>query len=380
MFLKAGGGVWSAAGTWSATGQAGVDSVGPPLASTDCIAEASSGALTIDAGAVCRSFDCTSGTGAYTGTVTHTAAVVLTIGDATAGAGNVALKLAPGMTYTLGASTSQITFASTSTTQQSITTATKALGTVIINGVAGSWLMADAMVTGNATFSITNGTFNTGSFGLTTGAISTSAGTTLTLGTSIVTLLRTAAGAVWTMSASCTFSGASSTIIVSTISANSRTFTGSAKTYGTLTYTVAGSTGALVIVSANTFATINFSDVTNARTLTLPSATTTTITTAFTVNGTAGKLMTINASSGGSAATLSKVSGTVTCDYCSIQDSTVTGGATWNATNSTNVSGNTGWNFGASEHGVSGLGGGYDLLHEPSILIRSAHKWKGIRG
>lgn len=47
----------------------------------------------------------------------------------------------------------------------------------------------------------------------------------------------------------------------------------------------------------------------------------------------------------GSAATLSKSSGTIGVEYCSIKDSTATGGASFWAINSTSVSGNTGWNF-----------------------------------
>jgi hypothetical protein len=120
--------------------------------------------------------------------------------------------------------------------------------------------------------------------------------------------------------------------VISTASASSRTFasgSGSNKTFNKLTYTVAGSTGALVLTGAGTFDTINFSDVTNARTLTLPASTTTTITSAFNVNGTSGKLMTINSSSAGTRATLSKASGVVSCDYLSIFDSTATGGASW---------------------------------------------------
>ncbi len=57
-----------------------------------------------------------------------------------------------------------------------------------------------------------------------------------------------------------------------------------------------------------------------------------------------------------SAATVSKASGIVSCDYLTIQNSTATGGATWYAgANSTNVSGNTGWIFsGAPGGGSSG--------------------------
>lgn len=56
--------------------------------------------------------------------------------------------------------------------------------------------------------------------------------------------------------------------------------------------------------------------------------------------------MTVQSSSAGSPATISKPSGIVSCDYLSLKDSTATGGATFYAgSNSTNISGNTGWLF-----------------------------------
>lgn len=162
MYAKSGGGNFSAASTWSATGSGGADSVGPPLASTDVIFESGSGAVTIDAASVCRSLNCTSGTGSYTGTLTHNA-FTLSIGDGTAGAGNVALKFSSGMTYTRSSATaSSVTFVSTSATQQSITTAGKTLSGVTINGSGGSWQLQDAL-TLQGTWTWTAGTLDTNS-------------------------------------------------------------------------------------------------------------------------------------------------------------------------------------------------------------------------
>jgi len=83
----------------------------------------------------------------YTGTITHTAAITLTIGDATPGTGNVAINFATSAwTYTLGSgSTSAITLASTSTTQQTITTNGKTLGAMAINTAGCSYLLADTL-------------------------------------------------------------------------------------------------------------------------------------------------------------------------------------------------------------------------------------------
>ncbi len=150
MYLKSGGGNWSAAATWSATGSGGVDSVGPPAAANDCVAETGSGALTIDAGAICRSFDTTSGAGNYGGTITHSS-VMWTIGDGTAGVGNVALKLNSGVTYTLSnPSLSAVSFVSTSGTQQTIDFGGKNAGSITINGAGSSYqLTSNITMAGN---------------------------------------------------------------------------------------------------------------------------------------------------------------------------------------------------------------------------------------
>jgi hypothetical protein len=68
--------------------------------------------------------------------------------------------------------------------------------------------------------------------------------------------------------------------------------------------------------------------------------------TEFTASGEAGRVLTLQSSSNGTARTLKKTSGTVSVDYMSIRDSTATGGAGWYAgANSTSVSNNTGWVF-----------------------------------
>lgn len=192
---------------------------------------------------------------------------------------------------------------------------------------SGTYTLADALSTAG-TFIVYIGTFATSTFGVTCTTFNMSGASSTVTSSGTWTLTSTAAGAIWTKTTG-TFTSAASVIVISAASANSRTFAGGGATYGTLTYTVAGSTGALVITGANTFATLNFSDVTNARTLTFPAGTTNTFTTLFNVNGTAAKLMTINSSSPGTKATLSKASGVVTCDYLSLFDSAAAGGASW---------------------------------------------------
>jgi hypothetical protein len=216
--------------------------------------------------------------------------------------------------------------------------------------------MVDALTTTSAISTSGAGYIDTQSFAMTclTLTLANTSNTNL-FGTSTVTATQTTAVTVLTFVASRT-SAASATFVISVLSANTRTVALAAQSIGTLTYTVAGSTGQLTITGGGTIGTINFSDATNARTLAQTSSTTLTVTT-FNVNGTSGKLMTYNAVTPGTFATLSVASGTVSCDYLSIQDNHATGGATFYAgANSTSVSGNTGWIFTAAPTVGGGAG------------------------
>ena len=150
---------WADAGNWDDTSSGGAGGAGIPTAADDVFLDSGSPACQIDAAAYCRSINCTG----YTNTLTHNAAITLTIGDATAGASNIALKFVADMTYTLGnATTSAIVFASTSATVQSVDFAGKDTGNATFSGVGGSWQL-------------------TGTWG--TSGISTSQGVTQSAGT-----------------------------------------------------------------------------------------------------------------------------------------------------------------------------------------------------
>ena len=90
-----------------------------------------------------------------------------------------------------------------------------------------------------------------------------------------------------------------------------------------------------------------------------------TITGTFGVSGTAGYPFTIRCIDFGSQFTLSKASGTVSCDYLNITGSAATGGAAWYAgANSTDVSNNTGWTFTAPPSP-----GGQDVIIGPGVVL-----------
>jgi len=142
------------------------------------------------------------------------------------------------------------------------------------------------------------------------------------------------------------FSNASATgititgLIISMTAATAKTFAGGGGSYPTLNQ---GGAGALTISGSNSFG--DLTATTRPSTITFTATTTQTFTD-FTLSGISGSLITINSSTAGTQANLSKTSGTVSVGYLSIRDSNATGGANWSAgTTSTNVSNNTGWIF-----------------------------------
>jgi hypothetical protein len=130
---------------------------------------------------------------------------------------------------------------------------------------------------------------------------------------------------IWNMNVGCTFSSSGSIIVISGASTSIRTFVGNGKTYGTLTYTVAGSTGELDFTGSNTFSAWNLSDATNTRTIGLTAGTTQTVADMSGVDGTSGKPVLIKSLTKGTRANLA-LTGTQQCDYLTVVDTRITTG------------------------------------------------------
>ena len=234
------------------------------------------------------------------------------------------------------------------TTSKTISTNGESISGPTFNGVGGIWTLGSAFVTTGQIFTLTNGTFSTSAsnYSVSSSSFSSSNSNIRTLNLNASTYTITGNGTPWNCATSTnlTVSGSGATVTSSGTSA--KTFAGGGANYGAITLNQGGA-GALTISGSNTFANIsNSRNATSATSIRFTSGTTQTVT-SFTAEGaTAGKVLTIDSTTPGTAATLSKASGTVLVDYVSIQDSTATGGATWIAgTNSTDVSGNTGWIF-----------------------------------
>jgi hypothetical protein len=127
-------------------------------------------------------------------------------------------------------------------------------------------------------------------------------------------------------------------------SASTKTFSGGAKTWPTLNQ---GGAGALTIQQSNTFT--NITNTVQPATITLTSGTTQTVTD-FDVSGTSGNLITLNASTPGSRATLTDSGGVNSVSFVDIKDIAATGYGEWQAyTSNGNVDSgnNVGWVFAA---------------------------------
>lgn len=343
LYAKAAGGNWSGAATWSAVSSVGVDSVGPPTAADDCYLDGGSGAVTIDTGAVGRSIDCLG----YTNVLTHNA-ITFNIGDGTAGAGNIALRFVSGMTYTkVNAITSAIQFVSTAAGVQTIDYGGKNPGSTTFNAASGgSWKYLSGFTTASS-ITLTKGaldfngqTLQALSF-VSTGSLTRS----LTCGAASLTL--TGTGTVWSVTSSLALTPGTMIIKITDTSGTNKTFSSGGKNVYDILITPGGV--GIIIFQGGSFSvnSIKMSAVgtKNVRFTQGQTVTFTGGTDCF-PTGTAGNVITIDSASAGSAATLSKASGYVACDYISLKDSTATGGAVWYAgANSTSVSGNTGWIF-----------------------------------
>lgn len=218
------GGNWTVNGTW-------VEGVAP-TAADDVVATGTSGNVTINSGAVCRSADFTG----YVATLTHTSGVALTIGDASGGS----LKLVAGMTYTPNANSMSISFVST-TTGNTIDMGGKSSGNLTFNGVGGGWTLTGAItsVAVSTTITLTSGALDTNGRAVTYGTFTASGAVarSLTMGASAWTLQGNST--VWdiTTATNLTFDAGTSSI---TLSGNSVTFIGGSKTYNSIVFTSVG--------------------------------------------------------------------------------------------------------------------------------------------
>ena len=214
--------------------------------------------------------------------------------------------------------TGTITFTSTSSGKTITTNGIQITSPVVFNGVGGVWSLQDTLsIGGPQPLTITNGTLTTNNHTISTKYISNAG--TINAGSSLLDCYQSG-GTNWTNTG--TFNAGTSTIQLRDYLGGSSTitFAGGNSTYYNLYLTGTG-TGAFIIQGNNTFN--DFKCDTPPHTIQFTAGTTQTLNT-FTVNGTAGNLMTLQSTSAGNPWYLVKnPAGVVSCDYLSLQDSHV---------------------------------------------------------
>jgi hypothetical protein len=221
-----------------------------------------------------------------------------------------------------------------------------------LNVLSTSTVTLQDALTSSSSLTISSGTFNANNYPVTISSFNPNNGsqlTTATMGTGTWTI--TGSGAAFTLSTAANLTLTANCNVILT-SASAKRFEGKAKNYTGITL-VQGGAGALTIDGGNTFTNIdNIYKSSGSTAITLTSGTTTTVTN-FTASGMPGGFLTLNSSTAGTAATLSKTSGTINSSYLNIKDSTASGGATWNATSSINGGNSNGWNISSNFNNFS---------------------------
>lgn len=219
-------------------------------------------------------------------------------------------------------------------------------GYLSISSPGGTYTLQDDLST-TQTISLRHGTFNANNHNVTAASFTTVYDCSVFMGSGLWTI--SGSGTVWnTVGSATAIIPGTSTIKLTDSTSTGKTLTfGVSKTFNNLWISGSGTgTYSLNCVTGVTFNNITI-DTPPHTVLFEPSRT-------YTVNsltsvGSSGNLITLKSISNGTPWTISKSNGIINCEYVSLQDSSATGGAQFFAgTNSSSVSGNSGWIFGAS--------------------------------
>lgn len=321
---------WAATGNtnWSAT-SGGANNASVPTTSDDVFFDANSGSgsAVINAAANCLSATFTG----FTGTLTHNAFTWTIVKS---------LTMVSGMTYTplLNNANCRITFNGTAA-GNTITTAGKALPTLLIFGSGGEWTLQDSITTQNAT--ITSGTFNANNFNCDFNKITTGTSAIINMGSGTWTISGLTTSVI--INPSTTLNVNTSTIVLSNTGNSTKTIDFGSKTLYNLTLNAN-------VGASHEYYFISDLTVTNNMIINGANKLDFTATSTVTVNN-----LTINTTSTNivylfgddplvTQWNLVGNGGIYGFSYLDITDSNATNG-TWNNTNGTDSGDNTGWNF-----------------------------------
>ncbi|HJQ07996.1 MAG TPA: hypothetical protein VJ836_00780 [Candidatus Saccharimonadales bacterium] len=327
-------GNWSSTAVWSAS-SGGASGATVPLPHDNVFLNAASGAITVTTNMsyLGKDIDCTGFTG--------------TLDGATARNVFGSLLFSSGMTVS---GTSTINFRGRGT--HTLTSNGKSHpAAVSVTAPGGTYTLQDNFsIPSTSAFGISNGVFDANNFNVTCGTFNSSNTNTRTISMGTGTWTLSGTGTIWSTATSTnlTLNGSNATISITDNSASAKTFTaGAGKTFGAITI-ASGGAGTVDFTNSATYGNFTI----NAPKTVRFGVTTQTITGIPMFVGSAGNIITLQSTVGGSQFNLSKVSGIVSADYLSLTDSNATGGAVWYAgANSANVSNNSGWIFTAPSSG-----------------------------
>ena len=233
-----------------------------------------------------------------------------------------------------------------------------------INTITGTVRLLEAY-NASASITIASGTFDANNYSVTIsgfGSSGTLLAKTVTMGSGLWTI--TGQGTTWNLGGSLlTLNKDTANILFSADTTFVRVFNGLGLTYNKLTIGGATLTGTTQFIGDNTFSELA-STKPVAHTVSFAAGSTTTVG-AWTITGTAGNVVTLRSTTGGTHNLVKTGGGVIVINYMSITDSAATPASTWYAgANSTNVSGNSGWIFGGTSYasGISEFATATDVI------------------
>lgn len=251
------------------------------------------------------------------------------------------LTLGAGMTCASGAA--QTTFVGTGASQTFTTNGVTfdvpvtitSTNPVILNGILNSPTRA---------MTISTGGFDASGYAVTVGSVSSNNSNLRTINISNITVTLNLAGAMWNMdnSSNATIISSNSTILLANNTTTSRNFRGGNLTYGNIV--IGGNTSISLTEFEGNFTLGTLSSTkTVAHTVAFTAGETTTMS-GFTINGTAGNIVTISSLTAATHNLVLTGGGTVDVSYANISYSNASPANTWYAL----TSNNTGWIFSES--------------------------------
>lgn len=192
FWIGSAGGNWNTSGNWSNTSGGSSSGTTPATGDSICFDSANNNNSTLNTTRSILSINtagtCTGGSGSvYTGTITHSASVTLTVtgNDASANGGTTFLLSSSSGWTASNATTSIVTFTATSGTSTftpNSSGASRNFGNVTFNGAGGTFKLGSTITGASAsTLTLTAGTFDNNSVDLTYGAFSSSNSNTRTV-------------------------------------------------------------------------------------------------------------------------------------------------------------------------------------------------------